>query len=69
MPSASEAIMVLSIKLSHETPNARIFLITNITYSALVFHGFIQVHDKLDGICYKQYTIISNMRLMKKRYA
>jgi hypothetical protein len=46
--------MVLSIKLSDGTPNVQIFLIANIPYSALVFHGLIQVHNQLDVICYKK---------------
>jgi hypothetical protein len=52
--SDSEAIMVLPIKLSNGTPNAQISLIANIPYSTLVFHGRFQVHEQLDGMCYKQ---------------
>jgi hypothetical protein len=32
----------------------RVLLIANIPYSAPLFHGLIQVHAQLDGICYKQ---------------
>jgi hypothetical protein len=46
--------MVLSIKLSDGTPNAQIFLLANMQYSALVFDGIIQLHEQLYGICYKQ---------------
>jgi hypothetical protein len=54
IPSDLEAIMVIPIKLTNGTPNAQIFLSANISYNTLVFHGLIQVHDQLDGICYKK---------------
>jgi hypothetical protein len=64
--SDSEATMVLQNKLSNGTPNAHIFLISNIPYISLVFPEHIQIHAHLHGICSKQYTMFSNSRQLKQ---